>query len=106
VPAQALLAAYSDVVHAYVLAGGADARTDAEQQSQDYLVEAQRQLARVGGGRQLAEQTRTLIDDRGGLSADDLRSLLDGIHAQIQHELQTASAMEPAPPFYQRRMGP
>lgn len=105
VPAQALLAAYNDVANAYVLAIGPAARPDWDQKSLDYLVQAQRQLDGIAGGRPLAEETRTLID-KVEPSTDELRSLLDDIHSQIQHELQTAGAVRPGPLYDQRRMGP
>ena len=87
--AHGLLAAYSKLVSAYVLAGGPTVRPDQKQQVLDYLVAADRILRQTPGGGPLAEQTSQLID-RVDRQASDIRTLLGAIQSQIRRDSQRA----------------
>lgn len=91
-PAHALLAAYNDVVNAYVLATGPRLRDDQHWEIIGYLEQAQRALGRVPDGKALAAEAGALIDREVQPLGQDIRPLLDHIQARMQAEQQQAEA--------------
>lgn len=87
--AHGLLAAYDQVVSAYVLATGPHFRSDQEQQVVDYLAKAEAELATTPGGRRLAEEARGLVD-KVKPSWSEIKQLLQDIHSEIEYERQRA----------------
>ena len=88
--AHGLLAAYNDVVSAYVLAAGPRFRPDQKQQVLDYLSAAERELESVPGSRSLAEKAGDLID-KVEPQGSDIKVLLNDIQSRIQDEQQSAA---------------
>jgi hypothetical protein len=88
--AQGLLAAYNDVVSAYVLAAGPRFRPDQKQQVLDYLSAAKRELESAPGSHSLAEKTGGLID-KIEPQGSDIKALLNDIQSRIQEERQSAA---------------
>jgi hypothetical protein len=88
--AHGLLAAYNDVVSAYVLAAGPRFRPDQKQQVLDYLSAAERELESVPGSHSLAEKDGRLID-KIEPQGSDIKVLLNDIRLRIQDERQRAA---------------
>jgi hypothetical protein len=88
--AHGLLAAYNDVVSAYVLAAGPRFRPDQKQQVLDYLSAAERELESVPGSHSLAEKDGRLID-KIEPQGSDIKVLLNDIQLRIQDERQRAA---------------
>ena len=89
--APGLLAAYNDVVSAYVLSAGPRLRSDQKQQVLDYLSAAERELESVPGSHSLAEKDWSLID-KVEPQGSDIKVLLNDILSRIQDERQSAAA--------------
>ena len=88
--AHGLLAAYNDVVSAYVLAAGPRFRPDQKQQVLDYLSAAERELESVPGSHSLADKDGRLID-KIEPQGSDIKVLLNDIQLRIQDERQRAA---------------
>jgi hypothetical protein len=88
--AHGLLAAYNDVVSAYVLAAGPRFRPDQKQQVLDYLSAAERELESVPGNHSLAKKAEGLID-KVEPQGSDIKVLLNDIQSRIQDERQSAA---------------
>jgi hypothetical protein len=91
VPIHGLLAAYDAVVNAYVLAIDPQVRPDQQQQLQDYLSRAARELSMKGGSRQLAAEATALIG-KSSPPTKDMKQLLNDIQSRIKHDWQQAES--------------
>jgi hypothetical protein len=89
VPVKRLMAAYNDVVNAYILILGPQARTDQRQEVLDHLAHAASKLAETANTQPAAEEVRGLIR-KGNPQLKELRSLLDDIQSQIQVQQERA----------------
>lgn len=89
--ARGLLAAYNDVINAYVLATGPAFRADRRQQSIDYLSRAERDLGKVPDNVALVAEVHKLIDQVEPKS-DELKHLLRDIRSRIGDERRRSAA--------------
>lgn len=89
VPIHGLLAAYDNVISAYVLASNPAFRPDQEHQVLEYLTKAQNNLSRAPGGEPLVKKVRGLID-RIKPQGSEIKGLLDDIQLQIHLQRQQA----------------
>lgn len=86
-PAQGLLAAYNDVINAYVLASGPVFRSDQKQRVIRYLESAERRLAATPGGKQLSTEAGKLVQ-MVALPGTDIKPLIEHIRSEIRLQQQ------------------